>query len=149
METPDKRIDSFLRKHHVFTLATARNNVPWCSTCFYAYLDREAALVFTSDDSTRHASEMLDNPVASGTVALETKIVGKIQGLQFEGRVFPAGPLWEDRCRKAYYARFPYALLAETHFWVFLLGSVKMTDNRLGFGKKLYWNRGESLFEAS
>ncbi len=30
-------------------------------------------------------------------------------------------------------------MLMDTHLWVVSLTQIKMTDNRLGFGKKLLW----------
>jgi hypothetical protein len=51
---PDKKIIEFIKKHHVLTLATAEENQPWCSNCFYAYLEKENLFCFTSDEHTRH-----------------------------------------------------------------------------------------------
>lgn len=34
---------------------------------------------------------MTDNPLVAGTIALETRIVGKIQGIQFKGIVSKPG----------------------------------------------------------
>ncbi|MDD4031922.1 MAG: pyridoxamine 5'-phosphate oxidase family protein [Bacteroidales bacterium] len=141
MEIPDDRISKFFQKHHVFTLATVRENCPWCCNCFYVYQPSEVALIFTSDLNTRHAKEALAHPVASGSVVLETKIVGKIQGLQFEGVLSVPEGEWLAKCRKVYLQRFPYAILMETTLWVFTLKTIKMTDNQLGFGKKIYWAR--------
>jgi uncharacterized protein len=35
--------------------------------------------------------------------------------------------------------RFPVAALMDTRLWIVRLTFIKMTDNRLGFGKKLIW----------
>jgi len=43
------------------------------------------------------------------------------------------------KAKRAYLARFPYAILKPAPFWAIELHAVKFTDNRLGFGKKLYW----------
>jgi uncharacterized protein YhbP (UPF0306 family) len=75
-------------------------------------------------------------------VVLETKRVGILRGVQFQGRVQqPVGHLAE-RAKRAYLVRFPYALLKPAPLWVVVLHTVKFTDNRLGFGKKIYWERG-------
>lgn len=136
----DRRIIKFFRKHHVLTIATSVGDEPWCATCFYVYLEEENALVFTTDLKTRHGQEFLKNSKVAGAVALETKIIGKIQGIQFQGIVTePDGEL-TDKAQNAYMRRFPVAMLMDTHLWVVTLTHIKFTDNRLGFGKKLIWS---------
>ena len=46
-----------------------------------------------------------------------------------------------SRAKKIYLRRFPYAALAEVHLWVIRLDYIKLTDNRLGFGKKIIWEK--------
>jgi len=137
----DSRIIRFLKRHHVLTVATTINNEPWCASCFYVYLADENLFVFTTDMDTRHGQEFVKNPVVAGAVALETRVIGKIRGVQFQGLVSePEGDLVE-RANTAYLKRFPVALLMETHLWVVRPTILKMTDNRLGFGKKLIWRQ--------
>lgn len=135
----DRRIVKFLKKHHVLTIATSVDNKPWCASCFYVFLEKENALVFTSDLTTRHGREFLMNTLVAGTVALETMITGMIRGVQFEGTVAEPGPDLENISRNAYLKKFPVAMLMETHLWILRLTHIKYTDNRLGFGKKLIW----------
>jgi len=136
----DERIVKFLRKHHVLTIATTVDNEPWCASCFYVYLIEENQLVFTTDLKTRHGQEFLKNQKVAGTVALETNIIGKIRGIQFQGIVSePAGAM-AQKSKTAYLKRFPVAMLMETHLWIVQLTLIKYTDNRLGFGKKLIWS---------
>jgi uncharacterized protein len=137
----DRRIIRFFKRHHVLTIATSVNNEPWCANCFYVYLKDENALVFTTDTNTRHGQDFLKNNVVAGSVVLETRIIGKIRGIQFQGIVSePEGKLLEE-ANDAYMKRFPVAILMETHLWIVHLTNIKMTDNRLGFGKKLIWNK--------
>ena len=141
----DERIVKFFRKHHVLTIATSVGNEPWCASCFYVYLHDENALVFTSDLKTRHGMEFLQNQKIAGSVALETNIIGKIRGIQFQGIVSePAGEMAE-KSKSAYLKRFPVAMLMETHLWIVQLTFIKYTDNRLGFGKKLIWTLSSPL----
>ncbi len=136
---PEKRVVEFIHEHHVLTLATSKDNKPYCANCFYAYLEDENAFVFTSDDDTKHIKDaMLQNEVA-GSVVLETKTVGKIQGIQFAGTLFEPDNELLSKAKKAYLKSFPYAVLMKTTLWVLKLNFIKMTDNRLGFGKKLIW----------
>jgi uncharacterized protein len=135
----DERIVRFFRRHHVLTIATAVDGIPWCANCFYVYLADENSLVFTTDGNTRHGREFVLNPRVSGSVVLETMITGKIRGIQFSGIVKePEGELL-DKAKTSYLRRFPIATLMDTRLWIVSLDFIKMTDNRLGFGKKLIW----------
>jgi uncharacterized protein YhbP (UPF0306 family) len=137
----EKRIIRFFKNHHVLTIATSVDTEPWCANCFYVYIEDENALVFTTDKDTRHGQEFLKNSLVAGSVVLETRIIGKIRGIQFQGIVSePDGALLE-KVTKAYIKRFPVAMLMETHLWIVRVTHIKMTDNRLGFGKKLVWNK--------
>jgi uncharacterized protein len=135
----DSRIIKFLRKHHVLTIATTVENEPWCANCFYAYLEEENLLVFTTDADTRHGKEFIKNPLVAGSVVLETMVIGRIRGIQFQGIVSePEGEML-TKAKWAYLKKFPPAVLMDTHLWVVKPTLIKMTDNRLGFGKKLLW----------
>jgi hypothetical protein len=135
----DRRVVKFLKKHHVLTIATTVENEPWCANCFYVYLEEENALVFTTDSDTRHGREFAKNPLVAGSVVLETLIVGKIRGIQFQGIASePEGEML-SKAKWAYLKKFPPAVLMNTHLWIVKLSLIKMTDNRLGFGKKLIW----------
>ena len=139
----DQRMVNFLHKHHVMTLATCCDNRPWCSQCFYVYVDRLCGLVFTSDATTRHIAEALQHPYVAGSIVLESNVVGKLQGIQLEGILIEADGGLLAEIKSAYLKRFPFAILMDTKLWFLELSSVKMTDNQLGFGKKLHWNRKE------
>jgi len=144
MNLPEKRVTDFINEHHVLTLATVVQNNPWCANCFYVYLEEENCFVFTSDDSTKHVNDVLENKNVAGSVVLETNTVGKIRGIQFRGVMERPGKDIESKAKKAYLKRFPYAVLMKTSLWVLNLNYIKMTDNRLGFGKKLIWEDKES-----
>jgi uncharacterized protein len=137
----DSRVIKFFRKHHVLTICTTVENEPWCANCFYVYLEEENALVFTTEGDTRHGKEFVENPMVAGSVVLETMVIGKIRGIQFQGTVSePEGEML-SKARWAYLKRFPVAVLMDTRLWVVRLLFIKMTDNRLGFGKKLIWTK--------
>lgn len=139
MQNPEKRIVEFIKEHHVLTLATCTENSPWCANCFYIYLEEENCFVFTSDNETKHVQDVLANANVAGSVVLETNTVGKIQGIQFNGIMKKPEKLLASKAKKTYLKRFPFAVLMKTSLWVVQLNHIKMTDNRLGFGKKLIW----------
>ena len=135
-EAINERFVRFLRRHHVLTLATVAEGLPYCSNAFYCYDKERNLIVFTSDPATRHAQEMERNPRVAASVVLETKIVGRVQGLQLCGTATRA----DERAKRTYLKRFPYAALAELTLWAIEPDFMKLTDNTLGFGKKLIWN---------
>jgi uncharacterized protein YhbP (UPF0306 family) len=135
----DGRMKKFFRKHHVLTIATTVNNEPWCANCFYVYLDEENLLVFTTDSDTRHGQDFVKNPLVAGSVVLETMILGKIRGIQFQGTISEPESSLLKKAKSTYLKRFPVAMLMDTHLWIVKLTFIKMTDNRLGFGRKLIW----------
>ncbi|MDR2585493.1 MAG: pyridoxamine 5'-phosphate oxidase family protein [Prevotellaceae bacterium] len=142
----EKRIVQFLKKHHVCTLATCQDGQPWCASVFYVFIEEEDVLIFTSDPTTRHISEVLLNQKVAGAIAVETEVIGWIRGVQFSGIVTePSDPEVKKKVRKIYLTRFPYAILNSSPLWILELHEVVFTDNRLGFGKKLRWSRSCKL----
>ncbi len=141
----DGRFVKFIRRHHVMTLATAGCGGAYCANVFYAFdegADDEGSggvFVFTSDSGTRHYAEMLESGFAAGSIVLETRNVGNVQGLQLQGRVYIPEGEELARARKRYLRRFPYAAAVGLTLWVLKPTFMKLTDNRLGFGKKLIW----------
>lgn len=81
---------------------------------------------------------MTENANVAAAIALETRTVGRIQGLQIEGTVRRPDV---EAARGAYLRRFPYATFVDLHLWILEPGTMKLTDNTLGFGKKLVWER--------
>ncbi|MCX6245125.1 MAG: pyridoxamine 5'-phosphate oxidase family protein [Bacteroidetes bacterium] len=141
MNPIDKRILDFIREHHILTLAVTRDRQPWCATCFYAFDEVRNIFIFTSEDDTRHIRDAAEtgNYRVAGAIALETKMIGKIRGVQFTGEMFKLEGEELKAAKKHYLKQFPVARLSELYLWGLCPGHIKMTDNRLGFGKKLMW----------
>lgn len=137
----EKRVLTFIGEHHIFTLAVTRENRPWCATCYYVYLEDLNLFVFTSDHDTKHIADVVEagNYYTSGAIALETRMTGKIRGIQFAGFMRELTGNELKKARSAYLGTFPIARLAKLHLWGIQPDIIKMTDNRLGFGKKLIW----------
>ena len=134
----DERIIKFIKRHHVLNLATvSEGGLPYCAACFYAYDAERNRLIFTSNEDTRHTQEMAQNPNVACAITLETRIVGKVQGAQICGRAERG----DEEDKRQYIKRFPYAAVAPLTIWAIEPSFIKLTDNTLGFGKKLIWNR--------
>ncbi len=75
----------------------------------------------------------------AASIVLETKVVGKIQGIQLTGNMFQVTDEFKKKAKRAYLKAFPYAALMKTTLWILKPKFIKMTHNHLGFGKKLIW----------
>lgn len=133
----DEKISRFIAKHHLLSLATFGESL-WCCSAFYVFDGDEGSFIIASDPETLHIQNSRINSRVAGTIAQETKIVGKIQGVQFTGEM---STVEDERVRGLYFERFPYARVMNPTLWKIRLDVIKMTDNTLGFGKKLIWNR--------
>ena len=136
----DERFIKFIKKHHVLTLATVNGEgMPYVANCFYAYDAKRNLFIFTSDLTTRQGAEMAADGRVALSIVLETRVVGRVQGLQIVGRAEHG----DDEARKCYIKRFPYAAMADLEIWMVAPTMMKLTDNTLGFGKKLIWQSEE------
>ena len=137
----DRQIIDFINEHHLLTLATSKGNIPYCCNVFCVYNVANNQLIFSSDTKTKHAKDFTLNPNVAGNIALETKEVAKIQGVQLLGKITELEGEELKAEKKQYLQVFPYARLMKIHLWVMRLTFIKMTHNRLDFGKKLVWEK--------
>lgn len=137
----DKRIILFIKKHHVLTLATSDGDGVYCSNVFYAYDAENNIFVFYSDCKTKHFADMQKNKNVAASIVLETKIVGKIQGLQLNGIATQPADEMRKHCKNIYIKRFPYAIIHSADLWMLEIIFAKYTNNMLGFGKKIIWKK--------
>ena len=135
----DKRIIDFIQEHHLLTLSTSKENIPYCCNVFYIYDEKNNSLIFSSDTKTKHAQDFIENPEVAGTIALETKDVEKIQGVQLLGKITELNGEDLNNATKQYLKEFPYAEKMKPQLWEMKLTFIKMTHNKLGFGEKLIW----------
>jgi len=133
-----KKIASFIDAHHVLSLATTDNEELSVCNLFYIYDARAISFIVASSEDTTHIKHIQQQNKVAGSIVLETKRIGKIQGLQFRGSVIPL----EDAQRaKLYFKAFPPAVVMQPKLWEIGIECFKFTDNTLGFGKKLIWQR--------
>ncbi|WP_310442474.1 pyridoxamine 5'-phosphate oxidase family protein [Sulfurimonas sp.] len=136
MQNDLEKIEAFLAKHHVLSLATSDGLELSACNLFYAFDAAKISFVVASSDETTHVKNITKNPKVAGTVVLETKVVGKIEGVQFRGDFLP---LEDEALKKLYFKSFPYALAMNPTLWQIKISYFKLTDNTLGFGKKVIW----------
>lgn len=137
----DERILKFISKHHVMTLATVNEcGEPHCCSLFYVYLPDCNLFVFTTDKDTVHGRHLSCNSKVAANITLETKIVGMIEGLQIEGISEQVDEKLLPEIKKAYLKKYPFAVFMDIELWTLEPAFMKLTDNKMGFGKKLIWS---------
>ncbi|MDD3877931.1 MAG: pyridoxamine 5'-phosphate oxidase family protein [Bacteroidales bacterium] len=138
MNVPDKSIVKFINKHHTLHLATSDNNEPYCATCFYLYDEENNTFYFASNEETRHIQEIRKQMKVAFSIASETRLITSIRGIQCMGIV---KEIFNKELKNKYIAKFPVALFIPFKLWGIEPYFIKMTDNRLGFGRKLIWEK--------
>lgn len=96
-----------------------------------------------TEPETRHGELIMKNPQVAGTVSGQPRSVLLIKGVQYRGRIKRLEEATEQIARAAYQKRFPVSRKVSAPLWEIVLDEVKMTDNALGFGKKIAWLREE------
>lgn len=114
---------------------------PYCFNCFYAFDANEAWLVFKSGSESHHASLLQANANVAGSVLPNKLQTILIKGMQFEGKVLHANTTQKEQALACYYKKHPMAIAMPGELWIVQLQTMKMTDNSLGFGKKLHWQK--------
>ncbi len=133
----DRRIVGFIQKHQVLSCSFFYKETIHSVSCFYLFLNNPPRFIVASNINTLHIELALKNPKVSGTIHLETKVIGKIQGLQYRG-------IWSEanqQEKKTFLKRYPYALALKPKFWRIDIEYLKFTDNTLGFGNKLEFKK--------
>ncbi len=140
----DKLIERFISKHHVMTIATLGDgDRVRTANLFYAYCAGKGEFIFASSVETAHGMDMLRYSTVGANIVKESSNIGILEGLQIEGQAFR--PLGDElsSARARYVKRFPFAVVADLEIWILRADFFKLTDNKLGFGKKIIWKRAQ------
>jgi len=125
----------------VLSLCSAADDQLWCANCYYVFDDARMVFWIMTEPDTRHGALMLKNPQIAGTVNGQPRSVLLIKGVQYRGRILRLEEEAEKAARAAYQKRFPVSRKVSAPLWEIQLDEVKMTDNALGFGRKISWQR--------
>ncbi|MFJ5160680.1 YhbP family protein [Pantoea sp. NPDC088449] len=131
----------YVKKQHVLSLCATSGDESWCANCFYVFDETSMAFWLMTELETRHGQLMQMNPRIAGTINGQPKSVLLIKGVQYRGQITQLSGEREAIARRAYQKRFPVAKKVTAPLWEITLDEVKMTDNALGFGKKIIWTR--------
>lgn len=139
-------ISRWLAKQHVVSWCVASEGELWCANAFYVYDAERVAFYLMSEEKTRHSQMTGNQAHVAGTVSGQPKTVALIRGVQFKGEIRRLEGEEAEDPRSRYLRRFPVAKMLSAPIWELRLDEVKLTDNTLGFGKKLSWLRSEYDF---
>ncbi|WP_459177177.1 YhbP family protein [Ewingella americana] len=136
-----QHIGKFLGKNHLLALCAAADGEMWSANCFYVADVSSMTLYFMTELKTLHGTLMQQNPKVVGTIAPQPKTIALIKGIQYRGEAFILTGDEDITARHLYCKHFPIAIAMKAPIWALKLNNIKMTDNTLGFGKKLFWTR--------
>ncbi len=131
----------YVKKQHVLSLCVASADDIWCANCFYVFDATRMAFWLMTEPETRHGQLMQHSTQVAGTINGQPKSVLLIKGVQYRGNMQLLSGEVAAQARKAYQKRFPVAKKVSAPLWEITLDELKMTDNALGFGKKIVWQR--------
>lgn len=133
----------YLKKQHVLSLCCSADDELWCANCFYVFDEARMAFWIMTEPDTRHGLLLTKNARVAGTVNGQPKTVLLIKGVQYRGRIALLSEEAEAQARQTYQKRFPVSRNVSAPLWEIRLDEAKMTDNALGFGKKISWQRSD------
>ncbi len=137
-----EKITSYIKEQTCATICCVdEQGMPYCFNCFYAYNEKEQLLYYKSSGDTTHSGILLKNPVIAGSILPDKLVKIHIRGLQFEGILLGADNPVTKNGAAFYYKQHPLAVAMPGDLWTLQLNHLKLTDNALGFGKKIEWRR--------
>jgi uncharacterized protein len=141
-----ERIDAFIRKQTVLSLCSVDGeNEPYCFSCFYSFNSKDFLLHFKSSLTAYHSQLLLKNAQVAGTILPDKLNKLAIKGIQLSGYVLPFSNPLAVNAASEYHKKFPFALAIPGEVWTIQIDKIKMTDNTIGFAKKITWEREEIM----
>lgn len=145
-DTLRTRVQEFLDRHHVMTLATQGPDGPWAAAVFYV---RDGLrLYFVSSPRSRHGQALAASPRVAAAIHGECLAWSEIAGIQLEGRVAPVDDRELPKVRALYGARFPFvgkagelppailSALARVRWYELVPEALYLLDNSVRFGHR-------------
>ncbi|SMY35367.1 YhbP family protein [Photobacterium andalusiense] len=136
-----KHISDFLKQNHLLTLCANSDTDLWCASCYYSFDPKKMSLFIMTSESSHHSQLMILNKNIVGTIAPQPTNIFNIKGVQFKGKIKKLTNKDAEIANVDYYNKFPDAKFISAPIWEIELIMIKMTDNSLGFGKKLFWHQ--------
>lgn len=141
-----EQVQSYLREHHVMTLASHGDEGAWAAALFYA--NDGFAIYFLSAPTSRHCRNLALNPRVSAAVHEDYADWREIKGVQMEGIASVLAGDEEEQARRLYGAKFPIVgklelapasilkALAKVRWYKLTPQRLYFIDNSAGFGHR-------------
>ncbi|QES88655.1 PNPOx family protein [Rhizosphaericola mali] len=137
----NKKIIDFIDANHVISIASYHNGELWAFNAFYTFQKTTSKLIILTSKNSVHGTLLLQNSSITGTISDQTLEVSQLIGLQFSGKMYPAVENEIDIYLKKYQDKFPISKNMKETVWLVEFDKLKYTDNTLGFGAKIFWER--------
>lgn len=137
-----KEIVDFIATNKIATVCYVKNGLPFCFNCFYSNIPDIDGIVFKSFKSSQHAIDIYDGMPVAGTISLASKSGFDNAGVQFNGKIVIDDKIYRA-AERAYYKRFPMALLMPGQYFTIIFDTVKFTQTVRGIRSKMNWENIE------
>ncbi len=127
----------FLDSRHLLSMGVMDEDGVYMANCFYAFDEEELALIIKSNQDTRHIQLASINPSIGVSVALDTKNLSKIKGLQIKAQMAKA-TLREENI---YYQKYPFARWIKGDVFALRILWAKYTNNTALSRTKIQYHR--------
>jgi uncharacterized protein YhbP (UPF0306 family) len=135
-------IDAFIQEHTCASIACLDSDgQPYCFSCFYAIDVIQGLLYFKSSKDSNHAGFLHANPLVAGTILPDKLNKLQVKGIQLEGTILSVDDPLAKNAASHYYKSHPIAIAMSGEIWTIKINRIKYTDNTLGFGSKIIWER--------
>ncbi|CAN5236847.1 YhbP family protein [soil metagenome] len=139
---PEMAIIKFITDQTCATVCCVDENTdPYCFNCYYAFDAENCLLYFKSSVNSFHWKMLRENDSVAGTILPDKLSKLHVMGVQFKGIVLDKDDDFANKAFATYHKKMPFALAMQGEVITIEITDIKMTDNKLGFGKKLLWKR--------
>lgn len=137
-----EEITEFIKESKVATVCCVKDGLPHCFNCLYAYIPGIQGMVFKSSGASLHTAMMQDEIPVAGTIYQSSKSGLDNTGIQFYGKAAISDEVM-DAAEKAYYKRYPLALIVRGQLCAIVFDSIKFTKTTKGIRRKCTWEKEE------
>lgn len=131
----------YIEQNWVVSFTTNLKEELWSANAFYIFEKENHSLIILSSQTTKHGKMLLENPLVAGTISNQIADISQLKGIQFNGEMQILDTESSDIAFEKYCEKFPVAKTRKETVWRLTFTQIKYTDNSLGFGTKLYWNK--------
>lgn len=138
----DEKIIAFLEATTCASISCLDENGAIYSFNSFISFDKNSQSCYfkSSSNSTTHGKLLKENPQVSGTILPDTLEVNAIKGIQFKGAV-KMNSIFDVSQAMHYHTKYPMAMAVPGDMWTLQFHWIKYTDNTLGFGTKIEWEK--------